>query len=336
MKLFQFVLKRILLSIPVILGTVILTFLISHVVVPNPARAWAGTRASQQTVDAIAARYHLNAPLYVQLYYYLDQLLHGNLGTSPVTGQSILGNIQSYLPATIELSVYAILIVIAIGIPLGVISATHKEKPTDHGLRLLSLTGASSPPFFVALLLQLVGFYYLRIFPISGRISQSINPPYTITGFFTIDSLLEGNLAAFESSVVHLVLPAFTLAFLSLGYVVRLVRSNMLDVLNNDYVRTAKAKGLSETVVVYKHALRNALTATVTVVGYIFAFMLAGSVVVEYIFSWPGIGHYIANAVLTLDFPAIMGTTFIYAIIVVAINIIVDILYAVLDPRVKY
>jgi len=331
----RFVLRRALLVLPVLIGVISLTFIVSHVVVADPARAWAGIKASPQTVEAIRQRYHLNDPLVTQFGYYIVQLASGNLGISPVTGHSILEDIVTYYPATIELAVAAIIIVMALGVPFGVISAVHKDRPADHTLRLLSLGGVSSPPFLAALLLQLVGFYYLRIFPLSGRLDPSLNMPPRVTGFLTIDSLLSGNLVAFGSALLHLALPATALAFLSWGFVVRLLRSSMLDVLGNDYVRTARAKGLKESVVIYKHALLNALLPTTTVVGYIFAFMLGGSVVVEYIFSWPGIGRYAANAIITLDFPAIMGTTIVYTLTVLLINFLVDVAYAVLDPRIR-
>jgi ABC-type dipeptide/oligopeptide/nickel transport system permease component len=332
----RFVAKRAVLVVPVLIGVTLLTFLVSHVVVADPARAWAGIKASPQTVDAIRQRYHLNAPLILQFAYYLTQLVSGDLGVSPVTGHSVLADILTYFPATIELAVTAILLVIAFGVPLGVMAAVNKDKTTDHVLRMFSLAGVSSPPFLAALALQLVGFYYLRIFPLSGRIAPELAVPPRITGFLTVDSLLAGDLLAFGSTLLHLVLPALTLAFLSWGFIVRLLRSSMLDVLNNDYVRTARAKGLKERVVIYKHALLNALIPTTTVIGYMFAFMLGGSVVVEYIFSWPGIGRYAANAIINLDFPAIMGTTVIYTLTVLLINFLVDIAYAVLDPRIRY
>lgn len=335
MSLLRFVIRRAILVLPVLIGVILLTFLVSHVVVADPARAWAGIKASPQTVDAIRQRYHLNEPLLTQFGYYVMQLASGNLGTSPVTGHSVLDDIVTYYPATIELAVTAILLVILFGIPFGVISAVHKDQPADHSLRLLSLAGVSSPPFLAALLLQLVGFYYLRVFPLSGRVDSELIMPPRVTGFLTIDSLLSGNLVVFGSALLHLVLPALALAFLSWGFVVRLLRSSMLDVLNNDYIRTARAKGLKETAVIYKHALLNALLPTTTVVGYIFAFMLGGSVVVEYIFSWPGIGRYAANAIINLDFPAIMGTTVIYTLTVLLVNFLVDVAYAVLDPRIR-
>jgi peptide/nickel transport system permease protein len=332
----RFVVRRAILVLPVLVGVILLTFLVSHVVVADPARAWAGMKASPQTVDAIRLKYHLNEPLLTQFGYYVLQLASGNLGTSPVTGHNVLEDIVTYYPATIELAVTAILLVIVLGIPFGVVSAVHKDQPPDHALRLLSLAGVSSPPFLAALLLQLVGFYYLRIFPLSGRIDPELIMPPRVTGFLTIDSLLSGNLVVFGSALLHLALPAMALAFLSWGFVVRLLRSSMLDVLNNDYVRTARAKGLKETIVIYKHALLNALLPTTTVVGYIFAFMLGGSVVVEYIFSWPGIGRYAANAIINLDFPAIMGTTVVYTLTVLLINFLVDVAYAVLDPRIRF
>lgn len=218
MSLLRFVIRRAILVLPVLIGVILLTFLVSHVVVADPARAWAGIKASPQTVEAIRQRYHLNEPLLTQFAYYVMQLASGNLGTSPVTGHSVLDDIVTYYPATIELAVTAILLVIVFGIPFGVVSAVHKDKPSDHGLRLLSLAGVSSPPFLAVLLLQLVGFYYLRVFPLSGRVDSELIMPPRVTGFLTIDSLLSGNLFVFGSALLHLVLPCVGFGFPKLGF----------------------------------------------------------------------------------------------------------------------
>jgi peptide/nickel transport system permease protein len=334
--LVSFILRRILFSIGVLFGVAFVTFVISRVIVPNPARVWAGPRASPETIAAFTTRFHLNDPFYIQFYYYLNDLLHGNWGVSPSSGQPVLYSISIYLPATIELTIAAILLTIIIGIPLGVVAATNKDKALDHVSRVVSLSGVASPPFLAALLLQLIFFYYLRLVPDSGgRISLSVTPPPNITGLFTVDSLITGNWPAFVSSIEHLILPSFALAFLILGLMSRLVRASMLEALTSDYVRTAKAKGLAKRWVIYKHALRNAFTQPITALSIYVAYTLGGSVVIESIFSWPGVGRYAAQAALVFDLPAVMGTTLVFTLGVVFANLVADILLAVIDPRIR-
>ncbi len=328
--------KRILLSAGVFFGVLTITFFVSRVIIPDPARAWAGPRASPETLAAFRINYHLNDPLYVQYFYYLNDMLHGKWGVSPSSGQPVAQNIATYLPATIELTLTAMFLTIIIGIPLGVIAATNKNKIGDHLARLVSLSGVASPPFLVALALQFVFFYYLQVFPDSGgRISPFIQPPPQIIGFYTVDSFLAGNWTALGSSLQHLILPSFALAFLTLGLMSRLVRASMLEALESDYVRTAKSKGLRKRIVVYRHALRNALIQPVTALSVYLAYLLGGSVVIESIFSWPGVGRYAAQAALGFDLPAVMGSTVAFAISVVLANLIADILYGVLDPRMR-
>lgn len=333
----KYIARRALLSLVVIFGVTVIAFIVSRVIVPNPVEAWAGPRASPATIAALTARFHLHDPIYVQFYYYLSDLLHGNWGVSPSSGQPVLSSILLYLPATVELTFAALLIIIVIGIPLGVVAATHRNKLPDHLARIVALSGVASPPFLAALLIQFVFFYVLRVFPDSGgRISVYVTPPPTITGLLTVDSLITGNLPAFFSAVQHLIMPAFALAFLTLGLMGRLVRASMLETLASDYVRTAKAKGLKRWVVTYKHALRNALIQPVTALAVYVAYLLGGSVVIELIFSWPGIGRYAAEAALSFDLPAVMGTTLVFAITVVIVNFAADIIYAVLDPRIRF
>jgi len=332
----KFVLKRLLFSVAVVLGVMSLTFLVSRVIIPDPARAWAGLHAGPQTLAALRARFHLNDPIYIQYYYYLSDLLHGDWGVSPSSGQPVLYSIMLYLPATIELAFSSLLIIIFIGIPLGVIAATHRNKIEDHLARATALSGVASPPFLAALLLQLIFFYYLKIFPDSGgRISTFVPLPPTVTGLLTVDSLIALDFPAFFSALNHLILPSFALAFITLGLMSRLVRASMLETLASDYVRTAKAKGLKRRVVIYKHALKNALIQPVTALSVYMAYLLGGSVVIELIFSWPGVGRYAAQAALQFDLPAVMGTTLAFTICVVVANLVADLLNATLDPRIR-
>jgi peptide/nickel transport system permease protein len=321
--------------IPVLVGVTLLTFLISRVVVPNPARAWAGLKASQATVEAIANRYHLHDPLYLQYYYYVRDLLSGDWGVSPVSGQTILENLSTFFPATLELAIVAIVIAAVLGIPMGVYAAVHQDKGVDHAVRLFSLGTYCAPPFLMALLLQLLFAYWFRVLPSGGRFSPFIQMPPRITGLLILDSILAGNVQALASAIVHISLPAFALALLTFGLITRLTRSSMLEVLRQDYVRTARAKGLLERVVIFKHALRNGLTSIVTVMALLFAFMLSGAIVIEYIFNWPGIGRYAVQSILALDLPSVMGTTLVFTLAVVVVNLLADIAYAVLDPRIR-
>jgi len=331
----KFCLKRIVSIIPVLIGVTLLTFLISRVVVPNPARAWAGLKASESTVEAIAARYHLHDPLYVQYYYYVRGLLVGDWGISPVNGQPVLDNLSAFFPATLELTIAAIIIAAALGIPLGVYAAVHQDKSIDHAARLFSLGAFCAPPFLMALLMQLLFSYWFRLSPSGGRFSPFIAAPPRITGLLILDSILAGNPQALGNALIHIALPALSLALITFGLITRLTRSSMLEVLRQDYVRTARAKGLGENVVVFKHALRNGMTSIVTVLALLFAFMISGAIVIEYIFNWPGIGRYAVRSILELDLPAVMGTTLVFSLVVVLVNLLADMAYAVLDPRIR-
>jgi peptide/nickel transport system permease protein len=320
--LLKFVAKRILFNIGILVGVAAIAFLLFRVVIHDPARVWAGPRASPQTLEALTIRFHLNAPLYLQFYYYLSDLVHGDWGVSPISGQPVFQSIIQYFPATAELTAAALIMTVVLGIPLGVVAATNRNKLADHLARVTSLTGVASPPFLLALILQFVFVFYLRMFPDSGgRISVYLTQPPQITGFLTVDSLLTGDWPALVSSLQHLILPSLALAFLTFGLMSRLVRASLLEALVSDYVRTAKAKGLARRIVVYKHALRNALAQPVTALAVYVAYLLGGSVVVENIFSWPGIGRYAA--------------TIIFAVCVAVMNLIADILLCVIDPRIQ-
>jgi len=331
----KYVARRLALLLPTLLGVLLLVFVVSRVLIPNPARAWAGPRADEATVRKIGERYHLYDPVHIQFWYYLTDLARGDWGHSPSSGQPVLKMIETFFPATVELAIVAMAISILIGVFLGVISAANQNKPIDHASRVFALFGVASPPFLVALLIQLVFFYYLQLFPESGgRISLTVVPPRYITGLFLLDSLITGNWAAFWDSLNHLIMPAVALALLYFGIASRLTRASMLEAMRMDYVRMARAKGLPGRTVIYKHALRNALIPTTSVMTVMFAYMLGGSVVTETIFSWPGVGRYAAQSILNLDYPAVMGATLIFALSVILVNLMADVLYAFLDPRI--
>ncbi len=319
-----------------VLGVTFITFFASHIMAPDPAYLWAGRRASQVRVNEIIALYHLNQPYYVQYYYYMYGVFTGNLGYDPTTGASILSQILARFPATLELVLASLLIMIVVGIPLGALAASRSGRATDHAIRAFYLSGWATPSFLGAIVLSLVFTAYLRVLPAHGMIDPSLALPPVVTGMPVVDSLLAGNLQDFVSSVEHLILPATSLAFLNFGIATRMTRSSMLEVFPLDYVKSARSKGLGEFVVVYKHALRNALISTVTVLALLTGYLLSGTVVVEEVFGWPGIGSYAYDAVLRSNFPAIIGVTVVFSIGVILSNLIADILYALLDPRVEW
>jgi peptide/nickel transport system permease protein len=301
----------------------------------DPARVWAGLKASPSTIEAIRIKYHLNEPPLSQFIFYLTQLLHFDLGTSPMDGSSILGNIEAYLPNTIELALVSIVLDALIGIPLGVYAAAHAGKRKDDVVRVLTLLGSSTPPFLIALIFLLVFFFTLRLAPSGGQLSVLMDAPPRVTGMMLVDSLLALRLDAFVDALWHIILPALALSLTTFGLIARMTRASMLEVLGQDYVRTARAKGLEESVVINRHALRNALIPTVTVLGLLLGDLLSGTIVVETVFSWPGIGRYATTSVSNADFPAIMGVTIVFTLAVVLSNLLADILYAVLDPRIR-
>lgn len=336
MKTWEYIVRRLVLLIPVIIGVTIITFVVSHVIPADPARAFAGgPKAQPETIARIRAELHLDSPIWEQYLYYLNDLIHFNLGKSYLEDRPVTDALAQYFPATFELTIFAMLFAIPLGIIGGIISAVRQNKLSDHLTRIIAIVGYSLPIFWLALMLQYVFAYLYPIFPLEGRLSVGMAPPQSITGFFVIDSILTGNGATLVSSLLHLILPAFTLGFATLAIILRMTRSSMLEVMGADYIRTARAKGLTERKVVYQHGLRNALIPTITVTGLQFGALLGGAVLTETIFNWPGMGRFAARAVLGLDFNSVMGFTLVVAIIYVIANLIVDLLYASVDPRVK-
>lgn len=333
-----FIVRRALLGLVVILGLTVVTFFIARVVPSDPAARWVGPRATLEQIARARVQLGLDKPIYVQYVRYMADLVRGDWGTSIVTHQPVLRDIATYLPASLELTIAGMLLAIVIGIPLGVLSAVHKDRAIDHLSRTFSIGAVSLPTFWVAMVFQLVFFGYLHLLPLSGQLDMAVKLGYPVphlTGLYTLDSLLTGNWVVFWNALAHLVLPAATLATYPVGLITRMTRSSMLEVLSEDYIRVARAYGLSEKRIVYFYALKNAVGPTVTVVALTFAYSLAGTFLIEAVFNWPGLGHYAADAVLAADYPAIMGVTIIVAFFYVILNLIVDILHAVLDPRVQ-
>lgn len=332
MSLWRYILRRLALMIPVLLGVITLIFVISYVIPADPAREWAGPRAREEQVQALANRYHLNDPLYVQLEYYIWNLVHGDLGISPTTHRPVLKDLIDYFPATFELAMIAFFLAVFVGVPLGAISAIRRNSWIDHISRVFSLIGVSAPIFWSALLLQFFFYFKLNWLPAGGRISIPINH---ITGFVLLDSLLQGNWTAFANAITHFILPAFTLAFFIMGYIVRITRSSMLEVLGTEYIVTAKAKGLPTWVIYFRHAFRNAVIPPLTVIGIQFGWLIAGTVLLETIFAWPGMGRYAAASIVLVDLPAMVGYTLVVALMMILSNLFIDILYTIIDPRIR-
>ncbi len=333
----RFLLRRVLLAVLVVLGVAIITFFLSHVIPADPAGLWAGTHATRQAIDQARAALHLDDPPYVQFWYYFTGLLQGNFGTSLLTHNPVLTDIATALPATMELIVASLLLSVAVGIPLGILAGVHQGKLPDHLTRVLAVGGVSLPSFWVAVVLQIVFNGVLHVLPLQGRFTDGIQftfPMRTITGFLTVDSLLQGNLVRFGDAVVHLILPALVLALYPIGLVARMVRSMMVEVLGENYIRTAKAYGLPSRIIYYRYALRNAIAPALVALGLSVAYELTGAFLVEYIFVWNGIGQYAFQAVLAFDYPAILGTTIVVAVMYVVVNLIVDVVQSFLDPRI--
>lgn len=328
--------RRLVLLLPVLLGVSLLTFVLSHVVPGDPARMLAGTHAGEAQVQAVRHAYGLDLPLPAQYWAYLSNLLHGDLGVALHTQRGVGQDLRDFLPATLELGLAAMLLAVLIGVPLGTVAAVGRNRLPDHLTRVLALFGVSLPIFWVALAGQLVLYYNLGLFPSGGRLDPTLAAPRTLTGFYTIDSLLTGRFDLLANALWHIALPATVLSLGPLALVMRITRSGVLEALARQYVRTARAKGVRRRTVVVRHALRNALLPTVTVVGLQFGYLLGGAVLVEYIFSWPGIGLYTAQSITASDYPAIMGVTVVVALLYVLLNLLVDMGYALLDPRIRY
>lgn len=332
MKILGLVARRMLVVIPVLIGVTVITFAITRSVPGDPARAIAGPHADQQTIANVRAEWKLDDPVVSQYVAYLGRLLQGDLGTSIQTRHPVLEDVGTRLPATLELAFAALLLMVLIGVTMGVIAAAQRNRPADHVARFVVVLGGALPTFWLALVLQLVFFHVLGWLPATGRLPDGATPPTEITGFFTVDSLLTGDVATFWQSIRHLLLPAFTLALLGIAGVGRITRATMLDVLERDYIRAARARGIPWRTVVVKHALRNALIPTVTVVGLLFGAMIGGALVVEWVFGWPGMGTYAATSITNLDYTAIMGVTVVFALVYLIANLVVDVLYLVLNP----
>ncbi|TMB76297.1 MAG: ABC transporter permease [Chloroflexi bacterium] len=317
------------------IGVSVITFAISHVIPADPAVAALGDHATDEQIAAFRAEYKLDRPLPEQYLTYVNDLLHGDLGRSIRTRRSVADDLADSFPATFELSFTALLVSIVVGIPAGIWSAISRGRPPDVVVRVLALAGGSIPVFWLGLIVIGLGYYQLGWFPGGGRIDAFVAPPPLRTGLYVVDSLVAGDVEALRSSLIHLVLPALTLGYFSTAVITRMTRSSMLEVLGQDYMRTAEAKGLRERTVVLRHGLRNALIPTVTIIGLTFGSLLSGAVLTETIFSWPGLGRYATASAVSLDFPAVLGVTLLAAVVYPVANLVVDVAYYWLDPRIQ-
>ncbi len=331
-----FIARRLAFMVFVLWGVTLVTFFLSRVVPGDPARLMAGPQASSSAVAHISRIYGLDDPLFVQYGRYIRDLSHGNLGFSFVTRRNVRTDIATYLPATAELAGYALVVGFVLALVTATAAAYRRGTATDVGGRLTAIAGLSVPAFWLALLLQLLFHTRLGWFPLGGRLAPGVTPPPHITGLLTVDSLLTGHVGDFTDAVSHLVLPVTTLALGVYGLMVRIVRTSVIDALGEEYVRTAQAKGLGRWRVLRRHVLRNAMLPAVTVLGLEFGLLATGIFVVESIFQWPGLGNYAFQAIQNSDYNATLGATLVIAAMYVVVNLIVDIAYLYLDPRIRY
>jgi peptide/nickel transport system permease protein len=334
-EVLSYAVRRILMVIPVLLGMSLVVFFMIRAIPGNPAQVILGQKATKEAVAALTHELGLDQPWYVQYIKYLSGLLRGDLGESIRTGAAISDEIWPYLAATLELSLAAMIIAVVVGVNAGIISAWFQNSWFDYIAMVLALIGVSMPIFWLGLMEQWVFAIQLDWLPTSGR-EEVRNPIETITHLYLIDTLLQGNTVQFMQVVQHLILPSVALATIPMAIIARITRSSMLEVMKSDYIRTARAKGLSMFWVVYKHSLKNAVIPVLTVIGLQTGLLLGGAILTETIFSWPGIGRYIYDAIGYRDYPVIQSGILVIATIFIFINLIVDLLYAAIDPRIKY
>ncbi|MGV3650061.1 MAG: ABC transporter permease [Devosia sp.] len=336
-SLLRFVLRRLAIGILLCIGVTFVSFTLTQVVPGDPVAASLGDYASSdpETVAAFRQRFGLDKPVHEQYVIYLTKLAQGDFGESLQTRRPVAADLAHYMSATIELAVVAMLIAMIGGVGLGIIAAITRDRWPDQVIRVVSLAGVSVPTFWLSLVCLYVFFFQLGWSPGVGRLSPGAAAPMQITGLFTLDALLTGNWKVLGDALSHIALPAMVLAIYTIGAITRFTRAAMLDALGQDFVRSARAKGLPERSVILTHVLRPALAAIVTVSGMAFGRMLGGAVLVESVFSWPGLGEYAYRSALALDLRAIMGVSLVIAAVYILVNLVVDILYAVIDPRIR-
>ncbi|SHH01094.1 peptide/nickel transport system permease protein [Jatrophihabitans endophyticus] len=333
----RYLTKRLAIGVLLVLGTTLIAFLLTQLVPGDPAAANLGQQAINDPAAVAAFREQngLDRSLPAQYGIYLGHLVQGDLGTSQQSHRPVATDLSEYVPATAELALFAIAVSLVLGVVFGVVAALTRDRWPDQVLRVVSLAGVSTPTFWIALVAFYVFFFKLGWSPGGGRLDPGQPPPAHVTGMYTLDALLRGEWSLFGSALGHLVLPGLVLAIYTVGMLLRFTRASVLEVMGSDYIRAARAKGLPERVVVVRHILRPALVGIITVAGVAFGSLLSGTVLVENIFGWPGIGQYAFRSATNLDLPAIMGVSIVVAVVYIVINIAVDVLYGVIDPRIR-
>lgn len=331
----QYAIKRFLTIVPVLVGISVIVFGFIHLIPGDPAVAMLGERATPERVAEVRAQLGLDRPLYAQYLIYAHKILRGDLGTSILRGDPVLRDLWRRFPATVELAVAAICLAVLVGVPMGIVSAVRRNSVLDGLSHLVALTGVSMPIFWLGLMLAWCFGVILGWLPTGFRLGTNVQLA-TVTNFYVLDSLLTWNLPALVSSLRHLVLPAAALSTIPMAVIARMMRASLLEVLSQEYIRTAEAKGLPQRAVVLRHAMRNALLPVMTVTGLQVGRLLAGAILTETIFSWPGIGLWIYEAIQARDYPIVQGATLFIATIFVMVNLVTDLLYAAVDPRIKY
>jgi peptide/nickel transport system permease protein len=331
----RFVLRRVLLAIPSLFGLLVLTFFLIRVVPADPAAALAGENATPSQIAEIRRQYGLDRPLYVQFAVYCAQVARFDFGESAYSHRPVALDISQRLPATLELTVTALVLAIVLGIPLGTVAAVHHNRWPDILLRVLSVGGVAIAAFWFAIELQMIFAMGLDWLPLRGRLSTDLAAPSTVTGFYLIDSLLTGRLDVFVDAARHLVLPAVTLSLGGLATIARFTRAGVLETLQKDFVSYERAQGIPARALIWKFVLKNSVVASITQIGLLFGGLIAGAVVVETIFDWPGIGFYTVQAILTADYKVMLAVTLLIGVIYTAVNILVDLVHGLIDPRLR-
>jgi len=333
---FGFLLRRVALIVPTFFGVTLLAFALIRLIPGDPVENLSGERGMDpERRLRLLHQFGLDQPLYTQYFDYIGNVLRGDLGTSLTTHEPVLTEFLTLFPATFELAFFALIFAILVGLPAGILAAIKRNTVADYAVMGVSLTGYSMPIFWWALLLILLFSVQLGWTPVSGRLAVQFDVPAT-TGFMLIDTLRSGEPGAFRSALSHLILPTIALGTIPLAVIARMTRSSMLEVLREDYVRTARAKGLPQLQVVMVHALRNALIPVITVIGLQVGLLLSGAILTETIFSWPGIGNWLIHGVQSRDYPVVQGGILLIATIVISVNLIVDLLYGVINPRIRH
>jgi len=338
MRQILYLVRRLFYTVFVLLGVITIVFFISHLVPGDPTFALVGPDAPQDIIDNMRAKFGLDKPLLIQYFLYLKNLLlHQDLGFSIQNQREVIEDIKRYFPATFELATLTMIFAVLVAVPFGILSAVKKDQWEDHLGRLTALSGISMPIFWLGLLLQMLFAYYLGWTPLRARVTLELimkHPVTTVTGLLCLDSMLTGNWVVFFDSIKHLILPVVTLSYPAIALMARMTRSSMLEVMNLDYIRAAIAYGVPRWSVIFRHALPNAIMPTLTIIGIAYSRLLGGTVLVETIFDWPGMGLFAVSSVFTLDYPAIVGVTLMYGFFRVVLNLLVDLCYLFLDPRI--